>query len=146
MKIRPATTADQSEWLRLRSLLWEEGAEDHPREIAEFFAHSQPNLATFVIDRGDGCLGGFVEAGTRNYAEGCDTSPVGFIEGWYVDEDLRRQGLGRALIAAAEAWARGLGLTEMASDCDLGNDVSLQAHTALGYEEVERIICFRKLL
>ena len=82
----------------------------------------------------------------RDYAEGCSGSRIGYIEGWYVEPELRRQGLGGQLVQAAEHWARELGLAEMASDCEIDNAVSFRAHTALGYQEVGRIICFRKAL
>ena len=103
-------------------------------------------MAVLVADRGDGSLCGFVEIGSRTYAEGCESTPVAFLEGWYVDPDVRRTGVGSALIRAAEAWAVAHGYSEMASDTELENDVSLSAHLALGYEEVERQICFRKRL
>ncbi len=121
-----------------------------PREIHDWFEatdgagiHSV-GVAVLVADRGDGMLAGFVEIGARNYAEGCKSTPVAYIEGWYVDPDARLQGLGRRLIQAAEFWAVAHGFEEMASDTELHNDVSLRAHAALGYEEVERQICFRK--
>jgi aminoglycoside 6'-N-acetyltransferase I len=91
-------------------------------------------------------LGRFLETGTRKYAEGCETTPVGYIEGWYVDPDPRRTSWGRALIEAAEDWARSRGYSEIASDCLLENEVSLKAHTSLGYEETERLIHLRKSL
>ncbi len=100
----------------------------------------------FVAERADRSLCGFVEVGTRPYAEGCETSPVGFIEGWYVDPDVRRHGYGRALIEAAEEWARSAGYTEMGSDALLDNLVSHRAHERLGYTEVERLVAFRKSL
>ena len=104
------------------------------------------DAATFVAVRPDGSLCGFVEVGTRAYAEGCLTSPVGFIEGWYVDADVRRAGIGRALVEAAEAWARAAGYREMGSDALLENIVSHRAHERLGYAEVERLVAFRKEL
>jgi aminoglycoside 6'-N-acetyltransferase I len=107
---------------------------------------SDQTCATFVAVRPDESLGGFLEASQRKYAEGCSTGPVGYIEGWYVDPDLRRQGIGRQLICEAESWAVAKGLREIASDCDLDNLISLSAHQALGYEEVERLIHFRKSL
>lgn len=100
----------------------------------------------FVVDRGDGSLAGFVEAGSRPYAEGCESSPVGYVEAWYIDGDVRRQGYGRALLQAAEDWARTQGYREMASDALLDNEISHRAHTASGYAEVERIVTFRKEL
>ncbi len=103
-------------------------------------------VAVLVADRGDGSLAGFVEIGSRPYAEGCETSPVAYLEGWYVDPDDRRAGLGAKLIRAAEEWALAHGYSEIASDTELDNNVSLRAHLALEYEEVERQICFRKCL
>lgn len=146
MSIRHVVPSDYLEWLRLRNLLWPGAPDDHEREIAEFFTKPSPDLATFVIDCGGTRLGGFLEAQVRNYAEGCSGSRIGYIEGWYVEPELRRQGLGAQLVRAAEHWARELGLSEMASDCEIDNAVSWRAHIALGYQEVERIICFRKAL
>ena len=146
MSIRHVVHSDYPEWLRLRNLLWPGAPDDHEREIAEFFTKPSPDLATFVIDCGGTRLGGFLEAQVRNYAEGCSGSRIGYIEGWYVEPELRRQGLGAQLVRAAEHWARELGLSEMASDCEIDNAVSWRAHIALGYQEVERIICFRKAL
>jgi aminoglycoside 6'-N-acetyltransferase I len=68
------------------------------------------------------------------------------VEAWYVDADVRRLGYGRALLAAAEGWARARGYREMASDTQLDNEVSRRAHLRSGYAEVDRIIQFRKLL
>ena len=103
-------------------------------------------LAVIVADRGNGSLAGFVEVGARNYAEGCASTPVAYLEGWWVDPDVRRTGLGGQLVAAAEAWALDHDFTEMASDTELNNAGSLRAHLAIGFEEVERQICFRKRL
>jgi len=91
-----------------------------------------------------GQLVGFAELSRRPYAEGCETSPVGFLEGWYVAPARRRQGIGRALVQAAEVWARGRGCREFASDALAENGLSAAAHRALGFEEVEVIRCFRK--
>src|SRR5258708_2687361 len=81
--------------------------------------------------RPEGGLCGFLEAALRSRADGCETTPVGYIEGWYVDPDVRRRGIGRALVEAAEAWAKSQGCRQMASDAELWNDVSHQVHGAL---------------
>lgn len=146
MHIRPVTPCDRDEWLRLRTLLWPGSVAKHDPEIQHFFASTDNSLATFVVDRLDGRLGGLIELGLRNYAEGCLTSPVAYVEGWYVDVDLRRQGLGAALIKAGEEWATAQGLQEIASDAELENELSIHVHKVLGYQEVERIVCFRKSL
>ena len=149
MEIRAVNRSDRAEWARLRSQLY--SSPDH-REIDNWYEAASRGgttlvgVAVLVADRGDGTLAGFVEIGSRPYAEGCDTSPVAYLEGWYVDPDDRRQGLGTRLVKAAEAWALSHGYREIASDTELGNETSLNAHLALGYEEVERQICFRKRL
>ena len=123
-----------------------------PREVDDWFdaaaedsAH-RVGVAVLVAERDDGTLAGFVEIGSRNYAEGCETSPVAYLEGWYVDPDARRAGLGARLVRAAETWAVAHGFSEMASDTELGNETSRKAHVALGFDEVERQICFLKPL
>jgi aminoglycoside 6'-N-acetyltransferase I len=143
--IRRARSADKPEWLRMRLLLWPFGtAESLSEDMDDLLA--DPLTPVFVAARQDGSLGGFLEAGTRKYAEGADSSPVGYIEGWYVDEDLREKGLGKALVGAAENWARSQGLTEMGSDTWLDNEVSIRAHLKMGYEEAERLVHFIKKL
>jgi aminoglycoside 6'-N-acetyltransferase I len=146
MLVRHAVHSDQVEWLRRRAALWPACAlEDHHGEMQDQLA-DPARYAVFVVEREAGTLGGFLEASLRAYADGCRTSPVGYIEGWYVDADLRQQGLGGELVAAAEQWAIQRGCREMASDCELDNAVSFRAHLALGYEEVDRTIQFRKPL
>ncbi len=146
MLVRHATVEDHAEWLRMRSALWPDcPLEDHHSEMQDQL-NDPARYAVFVVERDMNRLGGFLEASLRDYADGCRTSPVGYIEGWYVDADLRQQGLGGALVKAAEQWAIDRGCREMASDCEFDNDVSLKSHLALGYEETGRLIHFRKSL
>ena len=144
MDIRLIRPEDRAEWVRMRGMIWPGSADSHEADTRLFFSRPDESLATFVLDRLDGRLGGFIEMSQRKYAEGCESSPVAYIEGWYVDEDLRRKGLGAALVRAGEQWARDCGLREIASDTEVENEVSINAHKAIGYEEMERIVCFRK--
>ncbi|HEX9221474.1 MAG TPA: GNAT family N-acetyltransferase [Gemmatimonadaceae bacterium] len=145
MKIRVYRDADWSDWLRLSLALFPEySAEELAAGMREHRARSDAEV--FVAEREDGSVAGFVEVGSRPYADGCDTSPVGYIEAWYVDPDVRRMRYGRALLAAAEEWARGRGYREMASDSRLDNEISHAAHRRAGYDEVDRIVQFRKVL
>lgn len=132
-------------WLRLRDALWPNSLHDHRREIAAHFATSPETSACLVAEVADEIVG-FAEVGLRAYAESCLTSPVGYLEGIYVAESHRKRGVGRALVEAAERWAHARGCTEMASDRQLANEASGVFHAALGYQEVERIVCFKKLL
>jgi aminoglycoside 6'-N-acetyltransferase I len=104
-----------------------------------------PEIVLLAMSTGPGGrVIGFAEVSRRLYAEGCESSPVGFLEGWYVVPERRHQGVGRALVEAAERWARELGCTEFASDALAENLDSAAAHRALGFQEVEVIRCFRK--
>jgi aminoglycoside 6'-N-acetyltransferase I len=145
MKIRAYRDPDWDEWLRLSSALFPEPSADNLAVgMREFRARA--DAAVFVVERADGSLAGFVEVGARPYADGCDTSPVGYLEAWYVDPDARRKGHGRALLVAAEGWARERGYREMASDALLDNLESHAAHRRAGYEEVDRVVQFRKVI
>ncbi len=143
--IHRATPADKPDWLRMRLLLWAYAtAEGFEPELDPMLA--DPDQAVFIASLADGRRVGFLEAGTRKYADGCETSPVGYIEGWYVDEDCRGLGIGGRLVRAAEDWARKKGCQEMASDTWLENEVSIAAHLKLGYSEEERLVHFAKQL
>ena len=108
---------------------------------------AKPDAAVIVLERdGSQSLAGFVEVGSRSVVDGCSTSPVGYIEAWYVDPDARRAGHGRALLGAAEDWAREQGYTEMGSDALIDNLVSHEAHRRSGYVEVDRVVTYRKPL
>jgi aminoglycoside 6'-N-acetyltransferase I len=127
----------------MRKALWDDCPdEEQVREIEEVPGNDA--LEVFFAERPGGGLCGFLEASIRPWADGCETRPVGYIEGWYVDPDMRRCGVGRALVEAAEAWARSRGCRQMASDAELWNEISHQAHGALGYEETGRLVLFKK--
>ena len=97
-----------------------------------------------LAEDGAGCPVGFAELSIRAYAEGCRSDRVAYLEGWFVVPKARRHGVGRALIAAAEAWGRSQGCREFASDAQPDNEVGAAAHRALGFREVGLVRCFRK--
>jgi len=145
VRIRRAGASDRPEWMRMRAALWSEYTPgDHRNEMNEYLR--EKSAVAFVAQRPNGRLAGFVEATIRPHADACDTSPVGYVEGWYVDPDVRLGGTGRRLVRAAERWARERGCLEMGSDCLVENEGSLRAHLAIGYEERERLIHFRRWL
>jgi aminoglycoside 6'-N-acetyltransferase I len=143
--IRRADAEDKPDWLRMRLLLWTYAtAEGFASQLDPTLA--DPDMAVFIAALPDGRRVGFLEAGMRAYGEGCETSPVGYVEGIYVDEDLRGRGVALRLMRAAEDWARGMGCHEIASDTWLENEASIQMHLRLGYEEMERLVHFAKKL
>jgi aminoglycoside 6'-N-acetyltransferase I len=148
MTIRPVEPRDRAEWLRMRAALWpDESLAGLEAEVDVYLGGAAEEAsmlsAVHVADGGAGRLAGFVELSVRNYAEGC-AGPTPYVEGWYVEPERRGVGVGRALIGAAEDWARERGYAEIASDTTLENEASRRAHAALGFEEVERIVVFRK--
>jgi aminoglycoside 6'-N-acetyltransferase I len=145
MTIRQATVSDITQYARMRAALWPH------HDLAELAAGAQALLGdstqvAFVAERDDGRLCGFAEASVRRDANGVDESPCAFLEGWWVDTDVRGSGIGRALVAAVEDWARAQGFTELGSDALLDNVASHAAHRAVGFEERERVMYFRKRL
>ena len=147
ISVRAAEPKDSAAWLRMRCALWPEGSqEEHAAEITAFFAgESHMPLAALLAFEGTAAVG-FAELSIRSVAESCLTDRVAYLEGWYVEPAARRRGVGRALVAAAEDWGRSQSCTEFGSDTQIDNDASAAAHAALGFEEVERIRCFRKTL
>lgn len=147
VKIFSASEADAGDWLAMRVALWPEGsADEHRGEIAEILR--KPGETANLIARGeDGEALGFAEAALRHdYVNGCDTSPVAFLEGIYVAPEARGRGVARALVKAVEDWALAQGCSEFASDAAVDNVVSHDMHRALGFEETQRVVYFRKVL
>jgi aminoglycoside 6'-N-acetyltransferase I len=99
-----------------------------------------------IAEHESGRLVGFLEVSIRPFVEDCDTDHVGYLEGWYVEPEFRGRGIGRELVRIAESWAREKGCEEMASDAELGNELSLMVHLGLGYTETSRLVHLRKEL
>ena len=146
--IREARSGDEADLAKLMATLWTEGNAEEHRCEAEMLIRTrkcgtQPGTV-FVAEENEQLIG-FIQAGLRSHADGCDPAqPVGFIEGWFVREDSRERGIGRSLMQAAVDWSRGMGCKEMASDAVLDNPGSHSAHTALGFDIVDRCVHFRK--
>lgn len=141
--VRPVQESDLQEWFRLRQMLWDElSEEEHHDEMLDIYAHTDSQLV-LVAER-EGRLVGFLEASIRPFVEDCHTDHVGYLEGWFVEREFRRYGIGSGLVRGAERWARKKGCTEMASDAEVGNDLSLEAHLKLGYAETSRLVHLRK--
>ena len=131
----------------MRQSLWPSAPGEHAGEIDAFFQGDRRNPAeVFLAIFDEGRAIGFAEVSIRPYAEECYSGRVAYLEGWFVEETSRGQGVGAALVAAVEEWGRAQGCTELASDADIENAASAAAHRSLGFTEVGRIVCFRKAL
>jgi GNAT superfamily N-acetyltransferase/ABC-type multidrug transport system fused ATPase/permease subunit len=149
-RIRLAVPADLGVVTQLCAALWA----DEP--VADLEAHAASVLSgkpastmplSILVAEVQADVVGFIEVGLRSHADGCDERyPVGFIEGWFVQPKFQRRAIGRALMDAAEGWARAQGARELASDTWLDHETSQRAHQALGFEIVDRCVHFRKSL
>jgi aminoglycoside 6'-N-acetyltransferase I len=147
-EVRSVTAAEAEEWAEMRRALWPNGSRaDHEQDIERYFAGDRREPAeVLLVVTDDGAPLGFAELSVRNVVDGCSTDRVAYLEGWYVVPTARRQGIGRALIQAAERWATLQGCTEFGSDALIDDDVSLSAHLGLGFEETGCVRTFRKNL
>jgi aminoglycoside 6'-N-acetyltransferase I len=143
--IRKIAEGDRPDWVRMREALWPGSLSDHEAETTRYF-EAHLDLPIVFVAQVSGRMVGFLELDYRKYAPGCRSSPVPFIEGWYVEPTFQKRGIGRALVDAAEAHARESGYAEIASDAELENSNGIAAHLALGYKETNRAVSFRKSL
>ncbi len=147
MNIRIVNLTDKNEWARMRNSLWPASLKEHLEEIEKYFANFEIDIVeVFVLERSSGKLGGFIELNVRNYAEGSSSTKIPYVEGWYINPDIRGKGHGKQLMNTAEAWAIENGFRELASDAEIENSGSIAAHKALGFKEVDRIVNFIKAL
>ncbi|WP_150667882.1 aminoglycoside 6'-N-acetyltransferase [Pandoraea anhela] len=130
----------------VRAKLWPDAsASEHERDGRDLLSQPDRYVAFLAMSQADECLG-FAEASIRrDYVNGCDTSPVLFLEGIYVEASMRRSGIARALCVQIEQWGMERGCTEFASDTALSNIDAQAIHRALGFNETERVVFFRKL-
>jgi aminoglycoside 6'-N-acetyltransferase I len=143
--VRPLAASDRAAWLRMRTTLYVDEAGDEAVGLDEDIDMmlAEEAWGAFAAEAPGGDLVGFIELYERNYAEGCSTSPVTYIEGIWVAPDWRRRGVARLLLEAGLAWGRSRGRSEMASDVQLPNLVSQAVHRRLGFEETERLVTYR---
>ena len=145
MQIAPPASPSDVKWLSLRSRLWPHAAEsEHLRDMSDALARGHCVRLALTPH---GSAIGFVEASKRvDYVNGTSSSPVVFLEELYVEPGWRRKGVARALVAEVERWALAERCSELASDSPLENVVAHAAHRALGFEETERVVYFRRAL
>src|SRR5215469_8914797 len=142
VEIRPMERGYTPSWLKMRHALWPEADEQGHAKDIERILTSADEWA--FLAEADGVPAGFAEISVRKFANGCETAPVPFLEGIWVEPELRRRGVGRALVAHVEAFVRARGFREIGSDALLDNKASHMAHAAWGFSETERVVYFRK--
>lgn len=141
--IKRAKTEDAEVLAGMAIQMWtDHDLEDLTEEFHQMVTNDE---AACFIKYFDGKPIGFSQCQLRrDYVEGTESSPVGYLEGIFVSDDYRTRGYASELLSECEKWAKEKGCTEFASDCELDNIDSFRFHMALGFEEANRIICFRK--
>lgn len=141
--IKRATEKDTLTLAKLASQMWQNHTlSELEREFEELICND--NAVCFLKFINNKAIG-FAQCQLRNdYVEGTDTSPVGYLEGIYIICQYRHNGYAKELLVECEKWAKEKHCTEFASDCEINNDNSFQFHLAMGFQEANRIICFRK--
>ncbi len=143
--VRQMNESDLRAWASMRAALWPEAsAEAHAREIEQILPSD--DTWGFIAETTDAAPAGFAELSIRKFANGCETQPVPFLEGIWVEPPLRRRGIGRLLVRHVEAFAAARGFREIGSDALLDNEASHAAHRGWGFSETERVVYFRKAL
>ena len=144
-QVRQAASRDEAAWLDLTMRLWPDATSAELKEDFHrvFFSEEE---AIFLCEEKGQLLGMIILALRHEYVEGTHTTPVGYIEGIFVREEYRCRKVGQCLVEKAEQWSKWRGCREIASDTELSNQNSQQFHQAIGFEEANRIVCYRKSL
>ncbi len=143
--VHKATGDDINSLADLAVKLWPNHTPDDLK--SEFLDLLESDDAAFYMITEESRPIGFAQCQLRSdYVEGTQSSPVGYLEGIFIQEEYRHHGYAKRLLQECEQWALDKGCKEFASDCELSNDVSLNFHLNAGFIEANRIICFTKKL
>lgn len=140
-----ATSKDSLALAKMAIKMWSEHSLDElAKEFEDTIDCRESAIFMLMVDNQ---AVGFAQCQLRyDYVEGTDTSPVGYLEGIFLEQEFRHRGHAKKLLAQCEEWTKNKGCTEFASDCESDNDESLKFHINMGFTEVNRIICFKKQL
>ena len=143
--IKKATTTEIHQVARLAQELWPENTVASLE--AEMYESLNQTDTAFFLYYADNQAVAFAHAQLRrDYVEGTNSSPVGYLEGIYVQSPFRKQGIAGQLLETCQLWTKQKGCSEFASDCELTNSESLEFHLSHGFIEANRIICFTKTI
>jgi GNAT superfamily N-acetyltransferase len=142
MHIRPMRKDDAEE---VASLSGQLGYSSAPVQIAHRFSLvlACPEQALYVAEDDDVRLAGWIHVYGR---VGLAQDPHAEISGLVVDERVRGQGTGRALMAAAERWAVARGYDAMRLHSNVVRDRAHGFYQHLGYEIGKTSYVFHKTL
>jgi RimJ/RimL family protein N-acetyltransferase len=140
-RIRPADPSDAERLARLADAISSEpegwlisiagewrNAGDERRYLKALRRY--PHAAVFVAERDDGELVGRLSVGRDQHPASAHIADVGLM----VAMSARRQGVGRALLEAAEGWARRAGVRKLELHVFPWNEPAIALYEAFGFE------------
>jgi len=142
--IRPATRDDEPALGRYGAALMRQHHAADPRRFIQtehpetgygrFLASQvgEEDTAVLVAER-DGRVVGYVYASLEPLSWRDLRGPCGFVHDVYVDESVRAQGIGGALLRAAIAWMREHGTTQVVLWSKSGNARAQRVFAGLGF-------------
>lgn len=132
MALAPRLTTGVAPWRRSDAVL----AAVHDWVDASLEGHDVDDRPVFVADDA-GIIVGFATAGTRKHWSGQVDAYIGELA---VAGDCLTRGIGRAMVAAIETWARTAGYSRIMLETGAGNDSGLAFYAALGYTTEEVVL------
>lgn len=145
MTIEEISEGNVSDLTQLVLYLWPEC--NYKEEFQNGLKIINSDRETAFIAKNHGIYLGFIQLSLRNdFVEGTSTTPVLYMEGIYVDPSHRKEGIARRLIETGEKWGKEKGCSEMASDTEINNQLSVEFHQSMGFDEVNRLVTFKKKL
>jgi GNAT superfamily N-acetyltransferase len=153
---REAGRAKQHETIRVRPMCFEDcaavaalstqlGYPSTPDQIERRFAlvAEAPDARVWVAECGEGNVVGWIHLfGTRQV----ESDPGAEIGGLVVDESTRGRGIGRALLEAAESWARERGYRAISVRSNVVRSSAHDFYKSRGYDVTKSQFKFRKTL
>lgn len=138
MKISKATEKELEIVSILANKMWKESSVQDLENEFKNVLFSDDN-AVFIVEQ-NGRPIGFAHCSLRKeYVEGTESRPVGYLEGVFVDVEYRRKGFAKELVYACEEWASQKGCREFASDCELENKESICFTSMQGFQKLTEL-------
>jgi L-phenylalanine/L-methionine N-acetyltransferase len=139
--VRPADPSDADALTRLAEAVsaepeaWLISADGEWRSVGEERRYLKalrryPHAAVLVAERDDGAVIGRLSVARDTHPASAHVADLGLM----VAKDARRQGVGRALLAAAVDWARGAGIRKLELHVFPWNEAAIRLYEQFGFQ------------
>lgn len=80
----------------------------------------------------------------KDYVEGSEKSPTGYLEGIYVEPEFRHRGIAKKFVQLGEQWLKANSCSQIGSDTWLTDTESRKFHKKIGFWEEDELVHFLK--